>query len=189
MRKINGYNKAELERALKSLLPPEKKIDLRTLFPKLVVDEGNPNGWVVPFSGEEVLLIVWEEDMLIDLPSYYDAGGINGLILSDAVFYFRSENADPRIYDLIYVMNRPVRLLSQDPYLYLQKYRIWKNVAEGVFIPVVAHFEFLPILKERLYFVDDTVAHTMIYYPDHLKDEAEPKLGLTYANITSAYSI
>ncbi len=189
MRKISGYNRAELERALKSLFPPEKKVDLRSLFPKLVVDEGNPNGWAVPFAGGKVLLIAWEEDVLIDLPSYYDAGGINGLILSDAVFYFRSENADPRIYDFIHVMNRPVRLLSQDPYLYMQKYRIWKNVAEGVFIPVVAHFEFLPILKDRLYFVDDTVAHTMIYYPDHLSGKAEPRLGLTYASIISAYTL
>ncbi len=189
MRKLSGYNKAELERALKSLLPPEKKIDLRSLFPKLVVEEGNPNGWVVPFSGGKVLLIVWEEDMLMDLPSYYDAGGINGLILSDAVFYFRSESADPRIYEFIHVMNKPVRLLSQDPYLYMQKYRIWKGVAEGVFIPVVAHFEFLPIVKDRLYFVDDALAHTMIYYPDHLNGKAEPKLGLTYASIITAYTL
>jgi len=54
---------------------------------------------------------------------------------------------------------------------------------------VVAHFEFLPIIKDRLYFVDDAVAHSMIYYPDHLKDEAEPKLGLTSAKIITAYTL
>lgn len=181
------YEEAVLEKAVNKLFDERFKVNVREKLgfswgrrDEDEEEQSSDHAWLISFARRKLIMVVAEDELNMDIPSYIASGGSAGLVV-EALFYV-SEDLEQEY--LNFFQSFYDRKPKQDKRAWLKSKSVLHLpvLDEGYFyVYAVARFDFKEILKSKN-------ENDSLLYPDHLSMMPEPKLGLRYALVDLVFN-